>query len=247
MSTVSRLPRRLALTSCVIITLSLAGASILFLRVNELYCFVQYANCSPEIVAALQPLKGQRLLLADNGAQIQQLLQSNPDIRLQEVSKQLPATLTIRLEPQKIAYALKNPASDRHVAFTVDGRLLVSDLRPDWPTFITTNELLDQIQSQNQISVQLHQQLVGALTAIKELGWANPSVYLIDEQTISLQAENKPALILPLEGITTQFDRAQELVDNLPTETIAKTQEIDLRFKLPVLRETPTIPRHDSL
>lgn len=236
-------PRKISLVVCIGLTGAGLALAIWFLRVNSVYCYVQYANCPPEITASLQPLKGRRLLLFDLEEETKRLLQSNPNVRFEKLSKQLPGAVTVTLQSQRITYALKAVDSEAYAAISDEGVVVQSEFHSEWPVFLVSQSLLESVTTSGKVAESIQYQLMLALTALKSTNWPVTALHLPDWQTIEVELDQQPVLLFELAQLSNQLGRAQQILTQLPPETVAKTKEIDLRFKLPVLRETPTRSR----
>lgn len=229
--------------------LTLLGAmiSVFSFKVSSVYCFVEHANCPPELLAAVRELRGQRLLLVNFEDQVQATIASFPTVRLTSISKVLPGSLYIGLEPQKIEYVLNEPKAQESLIITEDGIALNSTPHPDWPIIYAHESLFQEIKAKGKIGSGVHHDLIAALVALESLNWTVTSIYLPEWETLQVLAEKQPSILFATKQLPTQVQRAKDLVGSLPADEATQVKEIDLRFKLPVLRESISIPRHDSL
>lgn len=232
---------------CSLLTLmGIAVASQVF-RVQTMYCFVEFANCSPEVTAIIRELKGQRLLFYDAEAALADRLQSLPTVKVRAVSKQLPDTLTVILEPQQVEYVLQDQQTQQTVVIAEGGVALESAAHPEWPLLFIESSLISGIKLAGRIDPVHHQDLRAALQALPSLNWPIKTIYIPNWQTVQIEVDNQPSVLFELRTLSNQVQRAKDIYSHLPAEEFSRVKEIDVRYKLPVLRETPSITRHDSL
>jgi len=241
-----RSPRTLSLVIAIFLTTLIFLAGIWFSQVRTLYCFIEYANCPPEVTAELQSLKGQRLLISNLEANVTSRLISNPTLRFKTLRKEFPGTVVVNLESQKIIFGFKAVDSGAYILITDQGRTMMSELHPDWPVFLVSQKLLEETNQRQNLSSNTQLQLEAVLVALQAPTWSNSSLYLADWETVEVELSTGVILLFNLGQLPTQIERASEILSQLPLETAVKTKEIDLRFKLPVLRETPTRSRQQS-
>jgi cell division septal protein FtsQ len=234
------------LVIAVALSVVILGSAWWFARVSTIYCYIQYANCSPELVVHLKELQGKRLLLQDFEAAVSERISSNPDVTLANIQKTFPDTLIITLHPQKVAYVFKELASNQSLIITSAGTVVMTDLRADWPVYWITPSMMSEVQQDLNLEINLHQQLQLVLTSLPATGWEIQAISLPDWQTVQLELANQLTVLLPLAQSETELSRVKDLLKGISPDQLTQIEEIDVRYKLPVLRKTRTIPRHDS-
>jgi len=218
------------------------------LEATAIYCYVDYSSCSPAVTNSLKLLVGQRLIGVDTEEHVQTALQPHAQVRLMRLQKNINGELSIFLEPQEVSFVFLPGKNQTPIPITDQGRLITGDIDSNWPIFLVTPEFNSELQQAGKIEPQLQSQLLVALKTLNALSLPYSSILIVDPRTLHIEFVGQPAALVPLTHAETELYRVREILKAMPTLTIPEPiTEVDVRYKLPVLRATATMPRHESL
>lgn len=230
----------------VVITFLLLLAGSLGLRIQTIQCSINDRSCSSEIDTALLPIKGESIFFFDE-SQLSSLLSSYPTYQIKSYSFQLPSTLKLELAPQRVMYYLTSNSQTQNLGVTDQG-LLTSSLPDESVTqvIIPDNHWVDLKTGQN-LDAELHRGLTLILSELEVASISVPIILWQDTQTVVLDKPEIPLVLIDPQQAGTNIARLKLLLTEIQKEPLSnQVQEIDVRYKLPVLRNTTTIPRHTS-
>ncbi|MBU0978289.1 MAG: hypothetical protein ABIJ03_02165 [Patescibacteria group bacterium] len=221
-------PIRLVRWGSLISLLAVIGQTIL--AVGQIECSLSSGEaCSNQTLVTLNQIKGQPLLFNNLEQKINQLEFTHP-VQAQVVSKRLPQTLTLKLTQEPGLYQVNQ--SDYLI--TQSGFVFQSSTQMAVPV-----DLPQTIFDQRILDMSVHQSLVKLINSLdrhqiqpEAIGWQS-------SEEIILKLTNGLEAIVNSDGVETSGEKLDlilnsEVLDNL---NFNQTQ-LDLRFKLPVLRKT---------
>ncbi len=201
------------------------------LRVRAITCQIENEECPDELIQSLQPLQGSSLLFSKHESSISNL-QSN--YNLTSYSKQLPNTLHLTFS------GLPNEALLR-----IDDHeyLLHSDGALEESTEATQNTTIFEvpaagIDSDNRRvkDAQLVTHVLEWNTSLEQIR-SEPERVIFNDQVVILKLNAGLQAIANLNESTTASQRLAIILEHAEVASIdTSIREIDLRFRLPVLR-----------
>lgn len=230
------------------ITILVVVAGIWVLRVNEIDCEFGEDRCPAEVVASLSVLRGKSLLFSHVLATSQTAVQSHTGYRVAGIEKEFPDTVRVILEPQSLLYRLKLLQQTEYRAVTDQRKLIPSSADTQLPQIILEPTVWNTWTVDGQVPELIHLHLLELPVVVNEVGVSPEAIVVIDHQTMILYLPNQQLAILNTEKLTQDIARLAILQRGLQGQEFPQPiQEIDLRFKLPVLRFERTITRHETL
>jgi cell division septal protein FtsQ len=212
-------------------------------KVRAVECELAQAPCSAEIQIALTTLAGKKLFLSDFVAESAYVLQSDPSVQVESVTKHWPATVKIKLQPSQPVYKAYLGAEEVLLA-TDTGYLITKDdiSAVEIPkVYINTASVPDKTLMPQLLHDRL-KLLIHSLAAEK-----------ISYQEIEVQTEDRALLILEskialvtLDAPAYDIKRLSLVLKGLEPDKLETVREIDLRYKFPVLRNVPTVSRQKT-
>jgi len=214
--------------------------------VNQIECFLEsdksLINCSQ-----LENLKGKSLFFYDfaideNINQVYLNSETNQIYQIESIQKKLPFTLVVGLNQQAPVYKLSLENGEFFVV-NKTGQMKKDQANLDLVTFNVKDSVKEQIVTDQKVEVNWNDFLNELSTALvnEKIKYQTISVHNAD--TIEIKLEDNLSAITEL-TTDPEIDvlRLNTLLDNLDLNMIdVAIKEIDLRFKLPVLRTTNTI------
>lgn len=240
--------RRKSVTLLLLVVMTLVALAVGFftLRIKSLECDLDGNPCPSEILVAFDSIKGQSLLFF-NDQQLQALLESYPAYQLNEYGLWLPGTLRLTLAPQTIMYTLSSEIPVESFAVTSEGKLIANTQQTQVPqVLLSQNDWID-VQEKQQLQPALHAIFTQTLNDLQAAKISVPVLYLHDPQTLVLELPDQPLIVFDPQQPTANVARLKHVLDQLSSNPdSALIQEVDVRYKLPVLRQSTSIPRHTS-
>lgn len=236
---VKRLPWQPMISgAALLIVIGLLSCLSIFLRVQTVSCLVETQPCPADVSQKLN-LQGRQLLFSDHQRQITTDLAGLP-YQVVKVSLVLPHTVVAELKPQPSAYQLLN---NGQVYLVDQSGLLFQVTQPmaDLPIIqVSHANILDL--TQREVPAATHQFWLEAAAGAKDLGFGAMELRAVNEATILIRLADSLQAVISNEQPLLQLERLQTILKQqahtTPKEPI---HEIDLRFRLPVLRTTTTI------
>lgn len=204
--------------------------------IKKLECSLDFQPCtSPAVLAELDKLKGQNLLIFSPEPLTARLLQGDFMLRGVELTKRLPHTLTVSLLSVFPAVALQTSDRPNHW-ITLDQDYKVIALREHDPNVpVLTVTTLPPVLLGQKLQDQALLQALALTVSTTRLSLPVTKVELAPELVIKLTLEGDHLALLSLDQ-----DPSLPLAilqDLLGDQSLLKSpQEIDLRFAQPVLR-----------
>lgn len=225
--------------------LLLSGTHFLF-RIKQIECQLEQQPCPSEIASQFEQLYGNAIYFFD-GSQIDSALQTTPTFYVARYQFKLPHTLHVSLRQQALAYTLTTMTKEKSLAVTTDGRITTTVPSTSQIVVEVPDAEWSKLSEETTVDVGLHTTLTTALRELTELNLPIYQLVLIDTQTLALYLPEKPTIILDATQISSSVARLKLVLAELEVNPMpTQVQEIDVRYKLPVLRTSPTIPRHTS-
>lgn len=241
-------PRRGPFLVAVVASVLVVVAGAALARVQSVTCSFGAQPCPAEVVSSLHSLRGHHLLFSNTVATAQAALQPHSAYRVQAVQKIYPSTIEVTLESQSLLYQLKRPGSDEVLAASDQAAIITMPLQADLPTIVINDQLWYEWQAAGSVPPQVHQQLKDVSRALGEASLSPQGVVLEEVGTLVLYLPENQVAILDLPELRSDIARLVLILRELRERSIDQPIiEIDLRFRLPVLRGERTIPRHETL
>ncbi len=202
------------------------------LQVSRIDCTYDGATCLASMHDALSPLRGSSLIAVDIQERAQELLATHSVI-VTSIQKHFPRSVTIHLESVPIRYTLISSeqswdVNDSGMLFAATGQ---SEVRIS--TALAPSQL---IHTPTTLQPALH-------TALRTLAQSTlpnqaTQIELLDNETISVSMKDGARVLLPIQETAIHLAELQQILSSAEyREVSTRYQEIDVRFKLPVLRK----------
>lgn len=224
-------PRGLTLGTGVFVAL-LLGIGWYTLQVGDIECRLDVQSCPPALQDALAPLRGRSLIGVDLREDAQQMVTAH-SVRATSVQKKFPRLLTVQFAQVPISYRLNTAEKSWDVNST--GTVF----EPSSAAYleITTKLPVDQLMSSARLlKPEFHQ----ALRAVAESDSTKQAtqIELLDNETIIITMKEGIRALVPTQETALHLAELHQILTSSEYRTVSKDyQEIDVRFKLPVLRK----------
>lgn len=238
MQTPAGLTSRLAWLLTLIIPVTIFIGLTQVLKISIIECQLNNQPCPSEITQYFSPLHNQKLLTIR--PQLEELIQNLASpYQLHEYRLKFPHTLQIWLLTQQPAYQLQNIQTQETRVITVSGQvmgeqplsnLITLQIPPDvWTKYWTSNSLVtEEHNTFSSIVQQLKNSAIPIMTG-----------EISSDQTLRISLPENRTALLDIQELHIGLVRLELLLENLrktpPTDPVV---EIDVRYKLPVLRTT---------
>ncbi len=228
------------------IVVSVAGLGMIFQwKINQVVCRLETQPCSPEFTTSLQELTRLSFWVSDVEAQVDQIMKHYPEFEVVEIRRLLPATVEIDVKPRQPLYQLT--ASNQELGVVnQDGAVIIVPQALSLPVIRISDQLWQTVVATNTIDQKIHLPLTQLLQACQTEKIACQRLELINQDTVVIELPESRIGILSLEFPERDLKKLSLVLNGLEPDKLKDVQEIDVRYRLPVLRLTRTVPRHDS-
>lgn len=203
--------------------------------IAQIKCQLDYQPCEPSsMLAEIQRLKGQNIVRFDTSALSARLTSADFTVREANITKTLPATVSVSLLSAYPVLALKIADLQEWIVLDDQFRVIRSlSSAPNVPTVVLPGTITLAVGV-----VPSDTNLISALNLARSLASAIPtitSIRLVDQDTLELTLPNNlHALMTPRGDIATQIASLQGILSDA-TITAGKSV-VDLRFSQPILK-----------
>jgi len=228
--------------------LTLAGGVIAYFicRISRIECYSETTACPPEVLMALNSVHGQSLFFFD-GLQLDRALHDQPGYQVSDYQLWLPNTVKIQVRPQIVAYILRPEFQTASLAVTSDGKLTPNLLESTNTQVLVPDHQWARFEAGQTLDYQLHTLFLSTIRELQAAAISAPAIYLFDQQTLVLYLPDQPQVLIDTQQTTASIARLKSVLTELAINPLsASTKEIDVRYKLPVLRTSTSIPRHTA-
>ncbi|MBD3279679.1 MAG: hypothetical protein GF390_03135 [Candidatus Pacebacteria bacterium] len=200
------------------------------LVVQQVECLAADQVQAQQLCVTLTSLKGQSLFFRDFFQEpvVKELQQAGSGFALVKLEKKLPNTLRVFLQEEPLVYQVL--LLDQPVQLVShDGRLFKTDDQQSSLPMI----YLDQAE----LTTERHQQLLELLAVLDQQQIEFKKIEVFDQQQVRVWLLDNKTVWFELQNISTQAQRLALVLKQVNwSELESPVSEIDVRFKLPVLR-----------
>lgn len=215
----------------VLLTLSLGW---FVCKVRRIECRLNDAPCPDAISSQLQQVRGTPMIGVDLGHAAENMLTTEP-VKVVTLSKRLPGTVRIHLQQIPYSYLIIN--GDQTHAVSTEGKLYTPLTQPDILAIKSAIPLSELQDVDGHIRSSLHNGLVTLAEHKREISDAQ-EIELLDNMTLQITMKSGVRVLLLIEKVTESISELTQIVTAPEYQKLQKEYtEIDLRFKLPVLRK----------
>ncbi len=229
----------------------LFGLATTLLTPQNISCRINsQADCPTEVQADLLLIVESRLLFNDIQKQIFALNSIKSRYEIVKLSKNVWGDITIVLNPLATAYSLKTNNALYNV--TYEGTVLPTLEPPDTILqnscilyFTNDNDLAQFVSeqtpllSENQINQEVHEQMTAIIESLKSRQLKCLKIQPVNEQTWVIWLSTVDQIVINPAEIDSNLNRLSILLNStLLTEERPANSYLDLRFSLPVLRNS---------
>lgn len=215
-----------------------------FWLITSVSCRTASEPCPTATTQALSTLVGKPLLFTKTEAQVLSVIQEYQlPIELSGLRKNYRGELTVevRLDPDR--YLMSTPDQTLY-RVSAQGWLTPTDNTSlDLPQIVLSASESATLAAQPRLSAELHYELSTLIELLATHGINHQKMVTLDAFTMVVQLNENQQALIDREEAALNLARL-ELILNAPNTELDLTQiqEFDVRFKLPVLRTTKTIP-----
>jgi len=200
------------------------------LAVNHIECTLSSgATCTEQILSTLNQIKGQPLLFNNLEQKISQLEFDHP-VQAQVVSKHLPQTLTLQLTQEPGLYRIDQNdylITESGFVFSGSDKEIVT---VQFPQGVFDGQILD---------MSVHQTVVNLIKSLTEYQIHPKTIIWISSEEIKLKLDNGLEVIVDSVSAQTVGEKLELIMNSEILESFDfDSTQVDLRFRLPVLRKT---------
>ncbi len=208
-----------------------------FARVKTIICTVDSQPCSEEVSAQLRSIHGQQIVGVDVQTAAKKALSEQP-VTVLSLKKRLPSTVYIMLQSQPFQYAVASAETVRPVT-TVGTLYTVPAPTKLVQIAVTPDVLQSALQEEKHLQPEIHTALTATAAYVQSLDEKPARIELLDTTSIRITMKSGAKILLP---VAKNAESLVQLGMILTAPEYARLQseytEIDLRFKLPVLRKS---------
>ena len=203
-------------------------------RVQTVECRLLGAEaCPDDLVQTLQFIINQPLFFVDFSKQISTVQLPQP-VRLSKISKKLPSTLRLSFQLEPVAYVI---STDQDIFFvSQSGQLYQQQFEQ---TGLVQVRLLSAWSHQSgSVELFIHHSLLAIIAGCQQLKLPLQTITWLDNSTIQLSMENRSEIfVIDSQQPNLELHRLALVLQSGEYQALTQSkQELDLRFKMPVLR-----------
>lgn len=210
-------------------------------KINEVRCQLSnFQECPPELENKLQTMQNKSLFVTQNNQHTFQTLTNINNYQLISTQIHLPNRITFTFHPINYVYEMSSAKSNGSVSD--QGYISKAEHIPNnLPKVIidstsNTSLIFDQIEP-NKIDHTFHSMIVDLITNLKTIGEIPQEIHYFSRHNLQIKLENNITIILDTDQILSNFRRLQLIKSNKKIiDELKPSNELDLRFTLPILR-----------
>jgi hypothetical protein len=225
-----------------IVLLALASVSAtlmvtLLFRVKEVECSLSSGSrCPDELTQSSATLKNRSLFFSDFQTLIEQPGFNDHHYKLANLSKRLPSTLIIELQPLETAYLIALRGSDRLVAVSESGVIHTDPVESDSAVVEVEKNTWEQIIEKDSAE-ELHSTIMRLLDSLYKNEFFYDTITWINHDEIRVKIAGGVEVIFDSSLSELTVYQTKSLLNSKEfAELEVKPVEVDMRFRLPVLR-----------
>lgn len=211
------------------------------LVIKNIDCKIDDQDCSPEITDSTQALVGKSLFFTNFEAMIKDhVLDSHPGVSLVSFTKTLNGQLAIKLSKSQSGFWVSD-GSDQKLYVNQLGQVdpeeeyLIGEI-----LVVLPGEMFDQLIQEKQLNAELAGDLVEATSLLNRSQVKLNKVGFLPPELLILYLPQQIQIVLPLNKLD-MIVQIPLVIKYLKTQELTQIREIDLRFKLPVLRDRASV------
>jgi cell division septal protein FtsQ len=216
------------------------------IKVVSVRCRAESGDCTPEVRQKLESLTSQSFFFSDLESASTQILSTLPGYKLMSLQRQLPQTLVISIKQNPSLYRLQALGKPELKVVDSEGFIYSPESQTTIPLVVVSEAEWNESLQQGRIQINRHQQLTQTLQALSQAEISFQQLEAAAGVIGVLSLDPQTAAILDLSNSAADVAKLSIVLKGLEPATLSEIQEIDVRYRLPVLRPNRTIPRHDS-
>lgn len=230
--------KRILIIAAALAVVPLSLLILQIFRVEAVECRVSSQSQCPESLSVLldEALVGQPLFLADFPSLLAGEQFSSQPFTFKSIEKRLPSTATITFELEPLLYLIRTQEGEQ-VAVGANGSVIPTQNWPDDTPTVQINESSENIIAADNINLEYHQPLALLINSLykNQIVFQNITWNSADE--IRLESPGMPLVIIDSANPDLAISKLQLIINSGKIEALEEPiSEIDLRFKMPVLR-----------
>ncbi|MCA9373240.1 hypothetical protein KC921_04055 [Candidatus Woesebacteria bacterium] len=230
-------------------TLCIVGFFAWKIQVRAIDCRTTDSQPCPDSIApALYQLVGQRVLFTDLSTQLSDIPEVAQRFTVQKIDKNLLGSITIELQPVSIVYIVNNNGVEylttksgglveKNDASDSLGDQCMFELQPENAEDPESN-LIEGTGASLRLEPKTHQKILELLDSLEKNNLSCQTItYQTNQRWLLKLASLEKIVVINPEELVTNLDRLSLLLrDDQAIQPDDANQYIDVRFKLPVLR-----------
>lgn len=224
-----------------------------FFNIRDLSCtLADNQACPIELVAPIQEdLLGKSIFFTDLEMKVSELM-ADSQFELESVSKQLPGILNLGFIRRQPLYLLEVEAGRQYAI--LDRGLLQTVVDPNKVTSLPIIKINSELANsefssinEGRLDSETHNTIVSLLSSLEDLGLSSSYITLFDNEVIALEVDDNLTALVDSEQTINNLTKLKIILTELDFSTIdLAINEIDLRYKLVVLRTRSSLPSAPS-
>ncbi len=206
-------------------------------KVQEVKCVVQDHPCSAEAEQQAQTLNHRSFFFTDLEKVGADNLSSLPGYQLVSIQRQLPQTVVLTLQQNAALYRLRQIDTNETVVVDTQGYFYTADQQESLPLVV----VVDKNQNPDR-----HTQLVDLFKTLTDEHITFKQIEVVSDNVALIYLDGQTTAVINVSSPIQDTKKLSIVLKGIEPGTLSQIQEIDVRYRLPVLRPIRTIPRHDS-
>ena len=209
--------------------------------VKSIDCVVKDNECSEGITTSLEKFKGRSIFFTDFEVEVkQEILNQHPGLSLVSLDKKLPGKLSLQFSQNLQGLVVQDQAGG--FLYIDEYGYVIKDLIPTSQTVAITlpNHVFDRVKGEGF----LDREMVAGIWAVAENATQTEleyrRIFINDSGLVLIQLKGGLQAVLSLTE-PEKIRRLFQVVKGIDQEELETIREIDLRFKLPVMRDHVTV------
>lgn len=202
---------------------------------QQVLCQIEAQNCPSDVTSTLTQLHGTALISTNIAAEANTILTATP-YRVTSWYSTLPGTLHLEIAQDPTAYRLQTSDADVFVSTSGIVTTATAEVQDSVLRIATDSPLEAVLTEEGTVRSTLHTSLRAAAETTLEIPVADAQWY---DQTLQLNLSDGFVILMLVSDVQQQLERATLVLDSPEfAERAAEVSVLDLRFRLPVLRNS---------
>ena len=217
-----------------VLILGIVGGVAQLFQVTDITCTTtDNQSCPTSVQASLNSAIGKSFFFTNFERDFSASDAETQPYTIQSINKILPGTLVVMVQLETPAYLLIT--KDGQYSISQSGSVIAADSHPQSLATITIQSEIPII-ADGKLPDKYHSVISSILEEILRQEMVVATITWVDDQTLYVDLQNGPRVVLESQTAGQRVQHLPVILQSTEVKSLPQLAEIDLRFKLPVLR-----------